>query len=97
MAYTEILEDVKKGLGITGTYQDDTIQEYIDDVKGFMLEGGVAESVVNSKKAKGAIMRGVSDLWNYGSGGTQLSPYFFQRVTQLALKGEKDEQLQTND
>ena len=27
MAYTEILEDVKKGLGITGTYQDDTIQE----------------------------------------------------------------------
>ena len=51
MAYTEILEDVKKGLGITGTYQDDTIQEYIDDVKGFMLDGGVAESVVNSKKA----------------------------------------------
>jgi hypothetical protein len=25
-------------------------------------------------------------LWNYGAGGTSLSPYFIQRATQLALK-----------
>lgn len=90
MPYENILSDVKAGLGITGTYQDKTIQEYIEEVKQFMIDGGVCESIVHSKEAKGIITRGVSDLWNYGSGGTSLSQYFVQRVTQLALKGEKN-------
>ena len=94
MDYNTILQDVKSDLGITGTFQDKTIQGYIDEVKEFMLNGGVSEIIVNSKKAKGIISRGVSDLWNYGSGGTNLSPYFFQRVTQLALSGvDEDEKL----
>lgn len=88
--YTTILADVKSNLGITGTYQDSTIQGYIDEVKQFLLDGGVNESVVNSKIAKGLISRGVADLWNYGSGGTNLSPYFIQRASQLAIK-DKDE------
>lgn len=81
-----MLEKVKKGLGITGEYQDETLQAYIDEVKQFMLDGGISESVVNSNESIGLIIRGVADLWNYGSGGTSLSPYFWQRVTQLALK-----------
>lgn len=89
MAYETILADVKSALGITGNFQDKTIQEYIDEVKQVMIDGGVAESIVNSKEAKGVITRGVSDLWNYGSGGTDLSPYFYKRVIQLALKGNK--------
>lgn len=88
--YTTILDDVKSDLGITGTYQDKTIQGYIDEVKQFLLDGGVNESVVNSKVAKGIISRGVADLWNYGSGETSLSPYFIQRASQLAIK-DKDE------
>lgn len=87
--YTTILNDVKNALGITGTYQDSTIQEYIDEVKQFLLEGGVSETVVNSEIAKGIISRGVADLWNYGSGGTSLSPYFIQRAIQLSLKTDK--------
>lgn len=87
MPYTTILNDVKTSLGITGNYQDNTIQDYIDEVKAFMLDAGVDESVVNSIWAKGVITRGVADLWNYGSGGTNLSPYFIQRVAQLVLKG----------
>lgn len=87
-----MLEKVKANLGITGKYQDNTIQGYIDEVKLHMISGGVSEKVANSNKAIGVITRGVSDLWNYGSGGTSLSPYFYQRVTQLAFEdGESDE------
>jgi hypothetical protein len=37
MTDAEILSHVKKGLGIVGTYQDDTLNEYIAEVKAFML------------------------------------------------------------
>lgn len=86
MTTLTILQAVKTNLGITGDYQDDTIQGYIDEVKQFMLDGGVSETIVNSNLSAGLITRGVADLWNYGSGGTSLSPYFLQRVSQLALK-----------
>ncbi len=81
-----MLEKVKANLGITGTYQDTTIQGYIDEVKQFLIEGGVDESIVEDDLSAGLITRGVADLWNYGSGGTTLSPYFYQRVIQLAYK-----------
>lgn len=81
-----MLEKVKANLGITGTYQDTTIQEYIEEVKQFLIEGGVDKSVVEADTSVGIISRGVADLWNYGSGGTSLSPYFLQRATQLAYK-----------
>lgn len=82
--YTNILNDVKTNLGITGEFQDNTIQGWIDEIKQFLLDGGIAESIVNSIKAKGVISRGVSDLWNYGTGDGKLSPYFYQRATQLS-------------
>lgn len=86
-----MLEQVKANLGITGTYQDTTIQGYIDEVKQYLLDGGVDESVVNSVASVGIITRGVADLWNYGSGGTSLSPYFIQRAIQLAYKEGSDD------
>lgn len=79
-----MLEKVKAALGITGNFQDATLQEYIDEVKQYMLDGGVSENVVNSETSSGIITRGVADLWNYGSG--QLSPYFIERVIQLRYK-----------
>lgn len=85
-----MLEEVKKRLGITGDYQDDTIQGYIDDVKQFLLDGGVNKDVVNASSTVGVIARGVSDLWNYGSGGTSFSPYFLQRAIQLSNKDSSD-------
>lgn len=81
-----MLESVKTALGITGTYQDDLLQIYIDEVIAYLKDAGVSESVINSNAATGIIVRGVADLWNYGSGGTQLSPYFMQRAVQLALQ-----------
>ncbi|WP_286144705.1 hypothetical protein [Bacteroides caecimuris] len=87
-----MIDKVKTNLGITGIYQDSTIQGYIDEVKQFMLDAGVQKEVVDAETSVGVITRGVADLWNYGSGGTQLSPYFFQRVIQLAskMKGQDD-------
>lgn len=85
-----MLEKVKQYLGITGTYQDATIQGYIDEVKQFLIDGGVDKKIVDADTSVGIITRGVADLWNYGSGGTSFSPYFLQRATQLAFKGVTD-------
>lgn len=85
-----MLEKVKKGLGITGNYQDNTIQEYIDEVKRYLLDGGVKKKVVEHSSTVGVITRGVADLWNYGSGGTSFSPYFIERAIQLSEKDESD-------
>lgn len=82
----DILTKVKSALGITGDYQNETLQIYIDEVKEYMIDAGVSESVVNSDMSAGVISRGVIDLWNYGSSGGKLSEYFYQRVTQLRYK-----------
>lgn len=77
-----MLEAVKTALGITGEYQDATIQGYIDEVIAFLVDAGVSRSAITD----GVVARGVSDLWNYGSGDGKLSTYFMQRATQLSYK-----------
>lgn len=76
------LDDVKKALGITGDYQDNTLQQYFDEVIAFLVDAGVAQSNITC----GIVARGVSDLWNYGSADGKLSPYFMQRASQLSYK-----------
>ena len=75
------LADVKNALGITGEYLDNTIQPYFNEVVSVLTNAGVKENNITV----GVVARGVSDLWNYGSGGGELSPYFFQRAAQLKL------------
>ena len=76
------LEDVKNALGITGNYQDATLQIYFDEVVAFLNDAGVTEANMTA----GIIARGVSDLWNYGGAEGKLSQYFMQRAAQLAYK-----------
>lgn len=83
MASTTMLASVKNALGIQGTYQDDTLTEYIDEVIAFLVDAGVK----NENITAGIVARGVSDLWSYGSGDGTLSSYFMQRASQLALRG----------
>ena len=85
----ELLMKVKKGLGITGDYQDDTLLIYFNEVEDFMRGAGVSDAIINSNSSVGVIIRGVSDLWDYGSGSTGLSPYFKERIVQLRA-GEED-------
>lgn len=87
MAEYNVLESVKRGLGLEGNdYHDGTLQEHIDEAMQYLIDGGVPESIVISPKCKGVIFRGVSDLWNYGAGNATLSTYFKERAAQLALK-----------
>lgn len=76
------LADIKKALNITGDYQDDALQIYMDEAVAFLVDAGVPES----RMTAGIIARGVSDLWNYGAGEGKLSQYFMMRASQLALK-----------
>lgn len=77
-----VLDDVKNALGVTGSYQDATLQSYIDEVTAFLVDAGVASKNITS----GVIARGVADLWNYGAGEGKFSEYFMMRASQLALK-----------
>lgn len=76
------LTDVKKALNITGNYQDDTLQIYMNEAMDFLKDAGVSEAYITT----GIVARGVSDLWNYGDGNGKLSEYFYQRATQLAYR-----------
>lgn len=76
-----MLDSVKASLGVTGDYQDETLREYIKEVKAFLNDAGISDENITP----GIVSRGVADLWNYGGGGGALSPYFMQRATQLAL------------
>ena len=82
MADATMLTKVKQALGIEGTYQDNTISQYVDEVMGFLKDAGVKEKYVTA----GIVARGVSDLWSYGSGNGTLSEYFMQRAIQLSYK-----------
>lgn len=91
MAEITLLDKVKSALGITGNYQDATLSVYIDEVKSYMLSAGVPEDVVDSLSSAGVISRGVTDIWNYGTGDGKLSDYFYQRVSQLSYVVEEAE------
>lgn len=86
MAELTVLDRVKHALGITGNYQDETLSVYIDEIKSFMIDAGVSNEVVESISSAGVISRGVTDIWNYGTGTGKLSEYFMQRVSQLAYR-----------
>lgn len=82
MAEVNLLEKVKTLNGFTGTYQDDLIQSYIDEVKEYLMDGGVQKEIVDAPTSVGVIARGVSDLYYDDS----LSNYFRERVIQLSMK-----------
>ena len=77
-----LLADVKTAIGVTGTYQDDLLQIYVNEVVDFLRDAGVSDAHITT----GIVSRGVLDLWNYGAGNGRLSTYFKERATQLAYK-----------
>ena len=85
MTDAELLSKIKNGLGIASDHLDETLKIYIEDVKAFMISAGVAQEVADSSASVGCILRGVADLWNYGSGSVDFSDYFKMRLTQLAM------------
>ena len=74
------LTQVKNARGITGEYQDATLQIYFDEVVDFVRKAGVPDDSITA----GLVARGVADLWQYGGADGKLSEYFKQRVAQLS-------------
>lgn len=91
MTDKDILEKVKERNGLAGnTYHDGKLLGFIEDVKLYLKDGGVNEKVLQSSLSVGCIARGVMDLWTYGAGVANFSPYFIQRAIQLSKCKESD-------
>lgn len=82
----DMLAAVKEALNIGGSYQDATLQAYINEVNEYLLSAGVDASIIGTECTAGAVARGVADLWQYGGGVGKLSPYFAERAIQLAKR-----------
>lgn len=93
----DTLSKVKSALGVTGNYQDATLNVYIDEVKAYMTDAGVPTEVIDSDVSVGVIARGVTDLWNYNVSAGKLSDYFYQRVSQLAYTTPTTEEVATDE
>lgn len=94
MTEAELLKKVKSGLGITGSYQDETLKIYVNEVKAFMMSAGVSKEIADSDASVGVIVRGAADLWNLDNGTASFrtvgfSTYFNQRVIQLVAATTK--------
>lgn len=87
-----MLSAVKSALGITGTYQNATIQFYINDINQYLADAGVPAEKIGTEATAGAVARGVADLWNYGAGEGKLSPYFYERAIQLSAADAETEE-----
>lgn len=93
----DILKRVKDGLMITGSQFDNVLSDYIEEVKFYLKSAGVDPDTIESDECVGVIRRGVSDLWSNDGGSVKFSPYFYDRITQLAMEGvAKDVQTKGN-
>lgn len=91
MAYQHT-EKVKDALGLSGnTYQDASLNVYINAVVEEMIDSGVKREVAESEKAIGVVTIGVLDIWTNTSGKVTHSPYFWDRVTKLNYVTEEKE------
>lgn len=88
MADAELLAKVKLVLGETSNFADDILLIYLDEILDYMKNAGVSDKIAHA--SAGVIARGVSDLWDNDGGNVRFSPYFHERVTQLALKSKGD-------
>lgn len=83
----QMLTEVKTRLSITGIFHDSLLNGYIKDVKDYLNRAGVSSSTLSDDSCLGVVARGVSDLWNFGSGEGKFSSLFYDMATQLALYG----------
>lgn len=90
MTEEEQLDAVKKGLNITGDYQNDAVLHHMREVKCYLSGGGVSDDILASSEAIGILTIGVSDLYNGAPGNSQLSTYFKERAAQLVYRSRRE-------
>ncbi len=91
IADDDMLSRVKSVLGISGTFHDNALNILVSEVKSYLISAGCSEAAVDAEVSVGCVIRGVTDLWNLGSGTVNLSPYFKERAAQLALSYPRGE------
>lgn len=81
--FEAVLESIGilKGMGI-----EETVRPHYNSIIGYIVDAGVSESHILNTRTVGVVSRGVSDIWNYGSGTGVLSEFFFQSLAQLVYK-----------
>lgn len=80
--------ECKKGLTLSlepNEVIDRTIKQKLLAVKMYMKGAGVSDEKIVSDLGVGALVMGVTDLWELKSGEVKFSPVFFTLVSQLAL------------
>lgn len=85
-----LLDKVKKTLGISGTYQDELLNLYIEATKRYMRDAGVRKESIEEDASVVIITKGVVDLWSYSEGKGRFSALFKDLVNQLRLTSGKD-------
>lgn len=85
MTDAELLTECRKGLPypVSSEIMDALITQKMQVVKTFMLEAGVPEEKIYSKVAIGALVCGISDIWNLEAGKVKFSDLFIMLVNQL--------------
>ena len=80
-----LLDDVKCNLGITVSDPDidSSINNKINAVKGYLVDGGAVITDSPSELAVACISIGVNDLLNNNAGETKFSPAFVMLAKQI--------------
>lgn len=69
----ELLQKVKEGLGLGGSYQNPTLLPKVLAVKGHMLNTGITLKQMESELGIATLTIGVNDLWNLTPGEVKFS------------------------
>lgn len=85
MTDAELLIECKKGLGVplALTASDAVIMQKLLTVKSFMKGAGIADETMANDAAVGALVCGVTDIWNLEGGNIKFSPLFYILLNQL--------------
>jgi hypothetical protein len=87
MSDGELLEKVKVGLSVSGTFNDNTLSIKTIAVKQYMLNAGITEEAIETELGIATLTVGVMDLWNLDSGEVKFS-YAFDMCLMPQLKAK---------
>lgn len=81
----ELIVKCKIGLQLDtiSTDLDGLLEQKVLAVKGFMSNAGVSDAQMEADLGTGAIVLGVSDIWNIQGGNADFSGMFHMLVSQL--------------
>lgn len=85
MTDQELLEKVKQGLSVGGTFNDNTLKIKTLAVKQYILNAGVTQEQLETELGIATLTVGVMDLWNLSSGEVKFS-YAFDMCLMPQLK-----------